>query len=114
MPLKIMDPEDFSVPGILESPLGEEFKKRAKKSAAVVKEPPSRRALKRKKEDAQMVVYGAKKNDATLATTAKHTTALMPVINELAALEKEIQQIFCDAMWSNVATAGGAGKGRSK
>lgn len=100
MPLKVMDPDDFSVPGIFESPLGEEFKKKAKKTAAVAKEPPSRRALKRKKEDAQMVVYGAKANDKTLATTAKHTTALAPVASELAALEKEIQQLFCECMWS--------------
>jgi len=100
MPLKVMDPDDFSVPGVLESPLGEEFKKKAKKSAAVAKEPPSRRALKRKKEDAQMVVYGAKANDKTLATTAKHTSALAPVATELAALEKEIQQLFCESMWS--------------
>merc|ERR1719507_453270 len=107
-----MDPEDFSVPGVLESPLGEEFKKKAKPTA-VVKEPPSRRALKRKKEDAQMVVYGAKKNDATLATTAKHTSALAPVVSELAALEREIQQMFCECMWSGQAVTETVSKVRS-
>ncbi|CAK9044023.1 unnamed protein product [Durusdinium trenchii] len=49
MPMKVMDPEDFSVPGVLESPLGEAGKKRIKKET-VVKEPPSRRAQMRKKE----------------------------------------------------------------
>merc|ERR1740138_1038237 len=103
-----MDPDDFSVPGVLESPLGAGAKK--KPGAAVAKEPPSRRALKRKKEEAQVVVYGAKKNDASLAATAKHQNALAPVVNELAALEKEIQQLFASAMWGNYS----GGKGRSK
>jgi len=100
MPLKVMDPVDFSVPGIMESPLGEEYRKKAKQTQAVAKEPPSRRALKRKKEEARLVVYGAKANDKTLATTAKHTLALAPVAAELASLEKEIQQLFCECMWS--------------
>merc|ERR1712190_605995 len=43
-PLKVMDPDDFSVPGVFETPLGEEAKKAKKPVAA--KEPPSRRALK--------------------------------------------------------------------
>jgi len=98
MPMKVMDPEDFSVAGIIESPLGEAYKKKVKKEA-VAKEPPSRRALARKKEDQQMVVYGAKKGDKTLAMSAKHTTALAPVVGELASLEKEIQQMFAKVMW---------------
>mmetsp|Transcript_97582 Transcript_97582/g.300820 ORF Transcript_97582/g.300820 Transcript_97582/m.300820 type:complete len:866 (-) Transcript_97582:52-2649(-) len=113
MPMKVMDPEDFSVPGVLESPLGEEFKKKQTK-VATAKEPPSRRALKRKKEDAQLVVYGAKKNDATLAMSAKHTSALAPVVTELASLEKEIQQLFCESMWGAVGGAGAPGKGAGK
>eukprot|EP00913_Durusdinium_trenchii_P000997 g920.t1 len=48
----------------------------------------------RKKEEAAVVVYGAKKGDKTLAMSAKHTSALAPVVGELAALEKEIQQMF--------------------
>merc|ERR1719321_1281730 len=107
-----MDPVDFSVPSVgLESPLGEEYRKKKPSATAAAKEPPSRRALKRKKEEAQVVVYGAKKNDASLATTAKHQNALAPVVNELAALEKEIQQLFATSMWGNY---GGGGKGRSK
>jgi len=113
-PMLQMDPEDFSVPGVMESPLGPEFRKK-QAAAAVSKEPPSRRALKRKKEESQMVTYGAKKNDATLAATAKHTTALAPVVNELASLEKEIQQMFAQAMWGgDFGSSGGKGKGRAK
>jgi len=98
-PMLVMDPEDFGVPGVIESPLGPEFKKKV--AVAVVKEPPSRRALKRKTEEKQLVVYGAKKGDATLAASAKHTEALAPVVSELAALEKEIQQIFASSMWGS-------------
>lgn len=98
-PMAVMDPEDFSVPGVVESPLSEEAKKKPKAKAAV-KEPPSRRALARKKEEAQLIVYGAKKNDKTMATTSKHTAALKPVVKELAALEKEIQQLYAQAMWN--------------
>lgn len=108
-PMLVMDPEDFSVPGVLESPLGPGHKKKPV-GAAVAKEPPSRRALKRKKEEAQVVVYGAKKGDATLAASAKQQNALAPVVNELAALEKEIQQLFASSMWGNYS----GGKGRSK
>ncbi|CAJ1367750.1 unnamed protein product [Effrenium voratum] len=96
-PMKVMDLEDFSVPGVIESPLGEVGKKRIKKEA-VVKEPPSRRAQMRKKEEASVVVYGAKKGDKTLAMTAKKTSSLAPVVGELATLEKEIQQMFGKVM----------------
>merc|ERR1719199_1139394 len=106
----VMDPDDFGVPGVLESPLGPEARKKKPSAAVAAKEPPSRRALKRKKEEAQVVVYGAKKNDASLAATAKHQNALAPVVNELAALEREIQQLFAASMWGNY----GGGKGRSK
>jgi len=105
-PLAAMDPEDFSVPGVMESPLGDEFKKKVKATVAVVKEPPSRRAQKRKQEEAKLIVYGAKKNDMSLATSAKHTSALSPVVNELASLEKEIQQLYAEAMWG-VCSLGG-------
>merc|ERR1719188_1853123 len=63
MPMKVMDPDDFSVPGVLESPLGEEFRKKPKSVGGAAKEPPSRRAIKRKKEEAVVVTYGAKKDD---------------------------------------------------
>merc|ERR1712048_514364 len=43
-PMLVMDPEDFSVPGVIESPLGPEFQKKV--TSHVVKEPPSRRAPK--------------------------------------------------------------------
>merc|ERR1719188_1153788 len=107
MPMKVMDPDDFSVPGVLESPLGEEFQKKARQEK-VVKEPPSRRALKRKEEEKAVVVYGMKKDDATMKTSAKHTSALAPVVGELSALEKEIQQMFAEAMWGYV--GGGVAK----
>jgi ATP-dependent RNA helicase DDX1 len=106
-PLAVMDTDDFSIPGIMESPLGDDRKKVAKARAAVVKEPPSRRAQKRKQEEAKMVVYGAKKNDATIAMSTKHTSALAPVVQELASLEKEIQQLFAQV------TAGSLGIGGS-
>merc|ERR1711966_362871 len=109
-PMLVMDPDDFGVPGVLESPLGPDAKKKKPSAAAAAKEPPSRRALKRKKEEAQVVVYGVKKNDTSLVTTAKHQNALAPVVNELAALEREIQQMFASSMWGNY----GSGKGRSK
>ena len=64
----VMDPVDFSVPGVMESPLGEEYKKKSTKTAAV-KEPPSRRAMKRKEEESQMIVYGARKNDKAQCTS---------------------------------------------
>merc|ERR1719188_728989 len=99
MPMKAMDPEDFSVPGVLESPLGEEHRKKRNTVGAAAKEPPSRRALKRKKEEAVVVTYGAKKDDQTLKMTAKYTSELTPIVNELASLEKEIQQMFAEAMW---------------
>merc|ERR1712224_962763 len=70
-------------------------------------EPPSRRAQRRKQEEAKLVVYGAKKDDKTMATTAKHTTALAPVVSELAALEKEIQDLFAQAMWGSFNMGGG-------
>lgn len=105
MPMKIMDPEDFSVEGVLESPFGEEGKKKAK--AVSTKEPLSRRALKRKKEETTVVTYGAKKDDASLKMAAKHTSMLKPIVNELASLEREIQQAFAEAMWTNYTGSGG-------
>merc|ERR1719163_789565 len=48
-PMLVMDPDDFGVPGVLESPLGPDAKKKKPGAAAAAKEPPSRRALKRKK-----------------------------------------------------------------
>lgn len=84
------------MPGIVESPFGEGVVKRVKKET---KEPLSRRAQMRKKEETTMVTYGAKKGDKALAMTAKHTSALAPVVNELASLEREIQQLFGSTMW---------------
>merc|ERR1712107_582535 len=54
------------------------------------------------------------KNDAALAASAKHTSALAPVVNELAGLENEIQQLFAQAMWGTFNIGGkAAGKGRA-
>mmetsp|Transcript_93661 Transcript_93661/g.270613 ORF Transcript_93661/g.270613 Transcript_93661/m.270613 type:complete len:871 (-) Transcript_93661:206-2818(-) len=115
MPMKVMDPEDFSVPGLFDSPLGPEYQKKVKQAAAS-KEPPSRRALRRKKEESVAISYGSKKDDATLKMSAKQTSALAPIVGELAALEKEIQQMFADAMWNfgggaRPVSAKGAAKG---
>eukprot|EP00929_Paragymnodinium_shiwhaense_P096816 TRINITY_DN5851_c0_g1_i1.p1 TRINITY_DN5851_c0_g1~~TRINITY_DN5851_c0_g1_i1.p1 ORF type:complete len:868 (+),score=246.36 TRINITY_DN5851_c0_g1_i1:131-2734(+) len=112
-PLAAMDTEDFSIPGFMESPLGEEYRKKAKAKAAVTKEPPSRRAAKRKQEEQKMVVYGAKKNDKALAMSAKQTSAVAPVAKELAGLEKEIQDLFAQAMWGTLGLGGVATPSRA-
>jgi len=96
-PMKVMDTYDFSVPGVLESPLAPDQWR--KQRAIVASEPPSRRALARKKQESQVIVYGAKKSDTSLITAAKHTTLLAPVVNELSSLEKEIQILYAKAMW---------------
>merc|ERR1719379_2887971 len=101
-----MDPDDFSVPGVVESPLGPEHRKKTTQKVAV--ETLSRRAQKRKKEDVQLVTYGAKKDDASLKMSAKHTSALAPVVNELAQLEKEIQMLFTETFWSDGSATGGS------
>ncbi|CAE8581367.1 unnamed protein product, partial [Polarella glacialis] len=47
--------------------------------------------------------------------SAKHTSALAPVVNELASLEKEIQQMFAKVMWGSFESRLPApSKGRSK
>merc|ERR1712228_1033172 len=90
--IPVMDREDFSVDGLLESPLEEKFRK--KKAADANKEPPSRWQLKRKKGDPakQAIVYGARRNDAVAAVVAGTATAIAPTVGELHTLETKIQQ----------------------
>lgn len=98
--IQVMDPEDFSVPGVIESPLPEELRKNKKISDEDMdKAPPSRRALKRKQEVTQTVVYGAKKKDTSLATAAKQVSAIAPVVSQLTDLEVRVQQMFARMMW---------------
>jgi len=113
--MQIMDPEDFSVAGVLESPLPpEQRKKKASDDVDMEKEPPSRRALKRKSEVVpKAVVYGAKKKDSSAATAAKQINAIAPVVSQLSNLEVRAQQLFARMMWGSwtadmSALAGGA------
>eukprot|EP00928_Gymnodinium_smaydae_P004896 TRINITY_DN11678_c0_g6_i1.p1 TRINITY_DN11678_c0_g6~~TRINITY_DN11678_c0_g6_i1.p1 ORF type:complete len:830 (+),score=156.64 TRINITY_DN11678_c0_g6_i1:114-2492(+) len=103
-PLALMDREDFTVPGLLESPLPEAQERRRAAEATGETEPPSRRALKRKLEEGPgkgtaAVVYGAKRRDAAAAAAASQATTIAPTVEELAGLEKKIQEIFAGALW---------------
>eukprot|EP00930_Biecheleria_cincta_P028728 TRINITY_DN20036_c0_g2_i1.p1 TRINITY_DN20036_c0_g2~~TRINITY_DN20036_c0_g2_i1.p1 ORF type:complete len:850 (-),score=175.02 TRINITY_DN20036_c0_g2_i1:105-2654(-) len=91
--LPVMDPYTFAIPGLLASPFGDKITT-LPTAVAEPKAKLSRRAAKRLKEDASVIVYGAKKNDKAIAMTAKHTSALKPVIDELAQLEIEVQHMF--------------------
>mmetsp|Transcript_19073 Transcript_19073/g.43313 ORF Transcript_19073/g.43313 Transcript_19073/m.43313 type:complete len:841 (-) Transcript_19073:149-2671(-) len=103
-PIMVMDPDDFAVPGVLESPLPEGQRKKRDEDEAS-KEPLSRRALKRKKEEPQAIVFGAKKNDTSSAAANKHSYAIAPTVAELGALEVEIQKMFGRAMWGSTSGA---------
>lgn len=94
MPVRVMDTEDFSVDGVIESPLGEGAKKKGKD---VDMEPPSRRLLKRKKADGGAkgaIAWGTKKKDAAQSSNAIMQNALAPTVRELHILETMIQKIF--------------------
>jgi len=93
----VMDPEDFSVDGVVESPLGEASKK--KRDGEASKEPLSRRAAKRKLEDPQVAVYGAKRNDAKSVQNTKHLMTIAPSVTELTFLETQVQQLFTNALY---------------
>merc|ERR1712232_829141 len=94
-PIPVMDREDFSVEGALESPLEEQFRKN-KGANDPNKEPPSRRQLKRKAQDPtkKAIVYGSRRNDAVASVVAGTATAIAPTVGELHVLETRIQQIF--------------------
>jgi len=93
MPLAEMDHEDFSVKGILPSPFGETAGSR---KSRLVAEPVSRRAKAAKTQ--QVIVYGKKAKDVSLAATSKHCKEIAPVIAELCTLEKEIQKLYCSTL----------------
>jgi len=107
--LMVMDQDDFCVPGVLESPLPEELRKKREGDDAAAKEPLSRRAARRKKEEPKAVVFGAKRNDTTSAVASKHTIAIAPTVVELCAFEREIQKLFGRAMWGTRAFGPSAG-----
>eukprot|EP00931_Biecheleriopsis_adriatica_P075217 TRINITY_DN49138_c0_g1_i1.p1 TRINITY_DN49138_c0_g1~~TRINITY_DN49138_c0_g1_i1.p1 ORF type:complete len:285 (-),score=56.83 TRINITY_DN49138_c0_g1_i1:25-852(-) len=96
--LKVMDAQSFAVPGLVASPFGDKQPSVAAESHEI-KEQKSRRALLRQKEEAPLVVYGSKKDDKMLAMTFKHTSALAPLVKELAQLELEVQHLFMRDMW---------------
>jgi len=101
----VMDQDDFSVPGFLESPLDEKLRKKPIQVEDQDMEAPSRRAQKRKQDDAQqsskMVAYGSKKHDAAASQNLSHASAIKSTVVELAALETQIQQMFAKAIFSN-------------
>merc|ERR1719215_202326 len=95
--MKVMDPDDFSVEDVLESPLPESERKKKDDGP---KEAPSRRQLKRKRNEPKaMAAYGQKKAEAGQQTISKYASAIAPTVKELAGLEEKVQQLFAKAMW---------------
>lgn len=96
--MKILDPDDFSVEDVLESPLPPDQRK--KKDAGLT-EAPSRRQLKRKREDTKGVAaaYGAKKNDVSQQAVSKYANAIAPAVKELVMMEENVQHLFARMMW---------------
>jgi len=92
--MKEMDCEDFSVPGVLPSPIGG----KKKSSAGGGAEPVSRRQKQAKTQEA--IEYGKKAHDVSTAATSKHCKEMLPAVYELQSLERTIQQLFCSTMWS--------------
>jgi hypothetical protein len=98
--MHVMDPVDFGIRGILESPLPKDQRRHDEDADVDMgKEPPSRRALKRKLEVPQAVVYGARKNDQSLVAAAKQVNAIAPVVMQLGDLEIRVQHLFNRMMW---------------
>lgn len=90
--LMVMNPEDFSVRGFLDSPLPGRGRQEEDEGE---KEAPSRRALKRQTNaPKKAVVYGAKKNDATVVAMGKQVAAIAPVVSQLTDMEQRVQQLF--------------------
>jgi len=98
-PALVMDPEDFAIPSVLESPMPPELRKKREGDDDTEKEPLSRRALKKKKEEPTAIVFGAKRNDAASASCAKVTAAMAGTVSELEGMEREIQKLFSRALW---------------
>lgn len=98
--IETMDPDDFGIHGIIESPLPMEQRKNKVTEEDMEKEEPSRRGLKRKQDAPKAVVkYGARRKDPTLVTQAKQAHALAPVVTQLSDLEVRAQQLFARMMW---------------
>jgi len=94
--MKVLDPEDFSVEDVIESPLPPE--KRKKRDAAP-QEAPSRRGLKRKGEAAKGPIYGVKKSAPETQVISKYAQAVAPVVMELTIMEELVQKLFAKSMW---------------
>lgn len=94
--LQLMDIDDFSVDGVIESPLpvGERKNKDVKNSEA-----PSRRGLKRKSLQTLVQTYGTKKSNTNTDSLSKYANAIEPTVRHLCALEEHVQQLFAKAMW---------------
>mmetsp|Transcript_175329 Transcript_175329/g.562407 ORF Transcript_175329/g.562407 Transcript_175329/m.562407 type:complete len:830 (-) Transcript_175329:90-2579(-) len=102
--LLVMDPDDFQVDGVLESPLPVDQRK--KRDAGGPTEAPSRRGIKRKKQDAKAVTYGEKKKNASTQVVSKYASAIAPTVRELNAMEEQVQKLFAKAMWgSNISSS---------
>eukprot|EP00929_Paragymnodinium_shiwhaense_P000883 TRINITY_DN101089_c0_g1_i1.p1 TRINITY_DN101089_c0_g1~~TRINITY_DN101089_c0_g1_i1.p1 ORF type:complete len:833 (-),score=257.16 TRINITY_DN101089_c0_g1_i1:120-2618(-) len=98
-PIPVMDPEDFSVEGIIDSPL-----EGAKKKSEANKEPLSRRQQKRKAAAPKAItgmIYGAKRNDLAVSSNAQQVSAIGATVLELAILETQIQDMFSKVRWGN-------------
>jgi len=98
-PALLMDTEDFAIPGVLESPMPPELRKKREGDDDTAKEPLSRRAAKKKKEEPAAIKFGAKRNDAASASCAKVTAAIAGTVTELEGMEREIQRLFSRALW---------------
>jgi len=94
--MKILDPDDFSVDGVLESPLPADQRKKKDEGPTEV---PSRRQLKRKRDDSTAMVYGTKKNDISQQAVSKYASAIAPTVKELCMMEEKVQQLFARTMW---------------
>mmetsp|Transcript_59261 Transcript_59261/g.132974 ORF Transcript_59261/g.132974 Transcript_59261/m.132974 type:complete len:819 (+) Transcript_59261:88-2544(+) len=95
-----MDVEDFSVDGVIESPLQEGLRKR--KAQMEDTEPTSRRAALKRKKLKTVVVYGARKNDKSAMESAKQVSTLAPMVMMLGNLETKVQQLFAKSLFGAV------------
>eukprot|EP00429_Kryptoperidinium_foliaceum_P070288 CAMPEP_0176054356 /NCGR_PEP_ID=MMETSP0120_2-20121206/27044_1 /TAXON_ID=160619 /ORGANISM="Kryptoperidinium foliaceum, Strain CCMP 1326" /LENGTH=820 /DNA_ID=CAMNT_0017387821 /DNA_START=111 /DNA_END=2570 /DNA_ORIENTATION=- len=104
--LHVMDPEDFSVDEVIESPLPVE---KRKKKDSTAQEAPSRRAQKRKREDSKAQIYGVKRSLVESQVISKYAQAIAPAVKELTIMEEVVQKLFAKSMWgAGPPTGGGA------
>lgn len=109
-PMKVMDADDFSCEGVVDSPLEESKRKKRKRPEEDPNwEAPSRRKLKTLGPQAvkAAVTYGSKRNDANATALAGQASAIAPTVLELSRLEKNIQQMFTRAWMLGVGSEQG-------